>query len=216
MTVLFIRIFSVHRVYSNESVDTNTEIVSMVEEYLKQKTVITGTLDIYDDKIDAVRNLRKNSEFRDVVQDGGLYKIEADYRDIHSGDIIGVEFVAKINEKKLDIQEINLKEIKEPILEQTNDPRDYSDQEIQDFMKKFIEQKSRFTGYYNLYDQENEKLRKLKFLKIEERVRKLGIISISSAEFTDIDSNETLMVDISVENKNGKLNIQAFRIRDIN
>jgi hypothetical protein len=66
-----------------------------------------------------------------------------------------------------------------------------------------------------LYDKDAEKMRNLELVELKEEVRRLGILMSSSSQFKDVDSGEILDIDISVENKEGQLRLQALRIRGV-
>jgi hypothetical protein len=66
-----------------------------------------------------------------------------------------------------------------------------------------------------MFDEDHQKMRHLELKELKPEVRRMGIFCSSGSKFVDADSGDILVIDISVENKNGKLNMQALRIRDV-
>ena len=83
-------------------------------------------------------------------------------------------------------------------------------------MMDYIERQGKFTdGKVMLFDKDNEKMRNLELTELKEEVRRMGIFYSSSSKFVDVDTGDILDIDISVENKKGKLKVQALRIRNV-
>src|SRR3989338_1403134 len=191
-------------------------MVSAVEDALKQKTLHSGTLDIFDKEGEKVRNLRLLQENDNIFEEGGAYFLVFDYRDINAGDIVKVEFKLTEEGEDITLEGISLKEVQELAKTESIGEKEYADGEIQGFMRGYIEKQTQFTdGKLMLFDEEHQKLRNLQFTELKPEVRRMGVFYSSSAQFVDVDSGENLAIDISVENSKGKLNIQALRIRDV-
>ena len=201
---------------AQEAVDP-AGVQTAVDQALNEKVIQSGTLDLYDAKIDQVRNLRKIKRHDEVIEGDGNYYVLIDFRDINTGDVVTVE--AEVNEEDgefltenftiKDVQALNSGAA-------SQEDQTYTDEQIQAFMKEYIVKQTEFNdGLLMLYDQDAEKMRNLKLLELNPEVRRLGILNSSSSTFQDADSGETLDIDIAVENKKGKLNIQALRIRNV-
>ncbi|MCK5579732.1 MAG: hypothetical protein KAJ18_00505 [Candidatus Omnitrophica bacterium] len=200
-----------------EVFSTDVQVEEVVKASLKKRTKNTGTLDIYDEKIDAVRNLRM-IKFPEVIQkEEGSYIAAIDYRDINSGAIVTVAVTVEVKDGVLDVVNLEMDQIKELAKqhEEAGEKKEYTDHDVQDFMKTYLKQQTKFTGSLMLFDEDNNKLRKLELVELKQEVRRLGTLNISRAEFKDIESGEVLGVDVSVLDKKGSLEIQALRIREI-
>ena len=92
--------------------------------------------------------------------------------------------------------------------------KEYSDTDVQQFIQDYIKKQTKFSETMNLFDEEKNKMRNLKFLEAKETVKRLGSISIVRGNFEDVDSHEILGIDIVVQNKDGKLNLQNLFIRE--
>lgn len=191
-------------------------IISAIEDALKQKTLHSGTLDIFDKEGDKVRNLRLLQESDDISGEGGTYFVIFDYRDIHAGDIVKVEFKLTEAGENMTLEGIDIKEVQKLAQAESLEAKEYADGEIQGFMRDYIEKQTRFTdGKLMLFDEEHQKMRNLELKELKPEVRRMGVFYSSSAQFVDTDFGENLAIDISVENKNGLLKVQALRIRDV-
>ena len=193
------------------------EIQDVVKKHLQEKTKGSGTLDLFDEKIDAVRNLRMMESHDAVKKEEGLYVVPIDYRDIKTGAVVDVEVSAVNKDNAWTVKSIDIKNITEIHAGDTapDANKEYSDNEIQDVMKKYLLQQAKFTGSIALFDGERKKMRNLELLQMSKEVRRLGAISISSADFKDKDSGEKVVVDVAVENQKGKLSVQSLRIREV-
>ena len=191
-------------------------ILSVVEDALKQKTLNSGTLDIFDGEGDKVRNLRLLKKSEEISVEDGAYILVFEYRDINAGDIVKVEFKLTDKGEDITLEGIRIKDVQKLAKAESMGEKEYTDEDIQVFMRDYIDKQTRFTdGKLMLFDEENQKMRNLKLEELKTEVRRMGVFYSSSAQFVDADSGETLAVDISVENSKGKLNIQALRIRDV-
>ncbi|MCK5178333.1 MAG: hypothetical protein KAR32_02300 [Candidatus Omnitrophica bacterium] len=190
----------------------NSGLLEVAKDKLKEKTVQSGTLDIYDEGLNRVRNLRL-MKVSDVVEKDGAYLITADYRDIGSGDIVGVEADMVSASDDFIVKDARIKSV-QAIDE--GEAEEYTDDEIQAFMTEYIEKQGKFTGgKVMLFDKDNEKMRHLELTELKAEVRRMGIFYSSSSKFVDVDTNDIVDIDISVENKKGKLKVQALRIRNV-
>jgi hypothetical protein len=193
-----------------------TKVLDAVKRDLKKKTRNSGTLDIYDKDKDAVRNLRADKTHEEVAEQDGKYLTTADYRDIKTGDVAQVEIEVVQEGEEYLVKDIRIKGVQALKQDEASEAKQYSDDEVQAFMRDYLKKQTEFTdGLVMLFDKDNDKMRKLKLTELKKEVRRMGIFYISRAQFEDADTDETLSIDISVENIKGKLNTQALRIRDI-
>ena len=191
-------------------------IFSVVEDALKQRTLHSGTLDILDPEGEKVRNLRLLEKSTDISEEGGAYFLVFDYRDINDGDIVKVEFKLTGEDEAITLEGIGIKEVRKLAKAETVEGKEYSGEEVQGFMRGYIEKQTQFTdGKLMLFDEEHQKLRNLELKELKPEIRRMGVFYSSSAQFVDAESGEKLDIDISVENSKGKLNIQALRIRGV-
>lgn len=79
-----------------------------------------------------------------------------------------------------------------------------------------IKGKSKPGGVFEIMDPQINKVRRLKFLKVHNRVGKTGAYYYSCSDFKDIDSAETLDLDFDVQERMGELNIIDVRIHKVN
>jgi len=187
------------------------DILAAVTQELEQKTLYSGTLDLYDPDLDAVRNLRALSSPERVQRRDDVTAVMVDYRDINSGDIVTVAVLIVPHEDGgYAVGDLKIAGI-EPV--QKNIQEEYSDSDIQDFMKGYIEQQTKFTGDMMLYDEEREVMRHLTLQQLNPEVRRMGILYISRGVFKDIETGAILGVDLTVKNTDGQLVMDAVRIR---
>lgn len=90
-----------------------------------------------------------------------------------------------------------------------------SKDDIRATMKDYVLQKEEKEGFFEVMDPDTGKSRKLKLLKVHERVGKTGDYFYSCADFKDTESGEKLDLDLDVENRGGVLNVVAVRIHKL-
>jgi len=196
--------------------DDSAEVVAAVEEELKNKTLQSGTLDVFDKDTQKVRNLRKIKINDDVKKKRKKYFVSVEYRDINTGDIVELEIVVVKKRSGVEVADIEIKNVQKLAQTEESREKEYSDQEIQDFMHEYLDKQTQFSdGKVMLFDKDTEKMRGLVLKEIKKEVRRLGIFYHSTAKFEDADTGAILMVDISVQKKKGKLKVQALRIRKV-
>jgi len=194
----------------------NPELLEAAKDKLKEKTMQSGTLDVFDNASGQVRNLRLIELYDNVVEKEGKYLIIADYRDINTGDIVKVEIGMVSSEEDFVIGDLRIKNVKTTGEGADQAAKEYTDREIQAFMMDYIEKQGQFTdGKVMLFDKDSEKMRNLELTELKEEVRRMGIFYSSSSKFADADTGDILDIDISVENKKGTLKVQALRIRNV-
>jgi len=155
-------------------------------------------------------------KYDNVVERDGKYFVVSDYRDVNTGDKVQVEIGVIPEGAGFAVDNIRIKNVKKFDEEKSQEAKEYTDEEIQAFMQKYIKKQTQFTdGILMLFDKDNEKMRNLKLDELTKKVNRLGVFYSSRAKFVDADSGDLLDVDISVENKDGALSVQALRIRDI-
>ena len=191
-------------------------ILEAAQAALREKTIQSGTLDIYDANLNAVRNLQKMTVSDKVGEEAGTYMVTADYRDMNSGDIVTLEVMVAADGDSYKAEDIQIKSVKEFKKDESLKDKEYSDDDIRDFMRKALEDQGKFTGgKIMLFDEDAGKMRNLELLELKDEVRRLGIFYNCRGQFKDADSGELLGVDVSVENQDGRLMVQALRIRNV-
>ncbi len=221
-TVVLVSIFLfstmvVEKVLAEEVQSSQQVIQDVVKKYLQEKTKISGTLDLFDDTSKSVRNLRVIEMHPEIKSADNLFVVPIDYRDIQTGAIVNVEISVEKSNDALSVKSVEIKKVTEINAGQDAEAvkKDFSDAEVQDVMKKYIAQQSKFTGSVSLFDEDRGKMRSLELISLTEEVRRLGTLHISRAEFKDQDSGQKLGVDITVENQKGALSVQSLRIREV-
>jgi hypothetical protein len=195
---------------------SSADILKVIREDIKNRSIKSGTLDVYDETINKVRNLRTMKFPETVTDKDGMSTATIEYRDIKSGDLVTMEAIVDGKKTPLAVKELKIQQVKKLKEEKAGaEKKEFSDADIQAFMKDYLDQQVKFTGSLMLFDEERNKMRTLKLVKLDTVVKRLGIFFISRAEFKDEENGDTLDVDVSVENKEGELAVQALRIRDV-
>ena len=89
-------------------------------------------------------------------------------------------------------------------------------EDIRNTMSKYVKSQSKKTdGYFEVQDVDLDIVRKLKLLRVHERVGKTGDYYYSCADFEDTDSGDTLDLDIDVSFKDGNLEVADVRIHKL-
>jgi hypothetical protein len=184
--------------------DASTPNVEAVKSEIQNRKMTSGTLDIYDSKTDKVRTL----DLMDLKEEGD--KVTGHFRDTKTGDVVSVQ--VKVTDGKVGDFEITGSEPAQALQEVK---KDYSDQELKDFMKDYITTQSAGTGVFQLFDEKTQKMRQLEFVKLQDKVRRYGIIGITTAEFKEKDTGNTILTDVNVENGKEGLNVTAVRIKNV-
>ena len=199
----------------NAAAANDQEILDAVRKEIRSQSMASGTLDIYDPGIDAVRNLR-TMEFPTEVTIGGDGRFTAliKFRDVNSGAVVDIEAVAQQQDGTVQVEDLKITGVQELDKGEDLSTKEYTDQEIQDFMKRYLAQQMQFTGSIMLYDEDRGVMRKIKLLELDPEVRRMGIFYNSRGQFEDLDSGDILGIDVAVQNEDGNLGVQALRIRD--
>jgi hypothetical protein len=192
------------------------QVEKIVRDTLDEKMKLTGKLDLYDSGLNKVRNLEYTNLREEIAQEGSLYLAIIDFRDAETGELVEVKAVVEDKEGVLGFksQEI-LKVNPNPFLSPDQAAKVYSDEEVKDVMKKYLDQKSVFSGTFDIFDETAQKLRHLKFVNLKEEVRRFGILAIGTAQYEDAETQEKSDLDVTVENVLGVLNVQAVRIKNV-
>lgn len=193
--------------------DEAGDLKETVKKALWERVRVTGTLDLFDAKINAVRHLKMMDFHGKLVPEGNQLKAVIDYRDIDTGDVVTVNAALVKKDSAWSVTETVIASVKEA--PKVDENKVYSDAELQTFMNEYLQAQVKFTGTLMLFDEDRSKMRKLELVGLDGEVRRLGTLSISRANFKDKDSGENLGVDVTVENKKGKLSVQALRIREV-
>ena len=192
---------------------SQAKILDAVKAAIKDRSKTTGSLDIYDGKAEKVRNLDLMDLQPTIGKDGDDQVVIGDFRDMKSGDVVTVEIKVAETNGAYDIKDTVITGAKAPEAAK-EEKKDFTDAEIQSFMNEYVSTQAQTTGTFDLYDEKLAKMRNLELVKIDDKVRHYGIIGISTAEFKDKNSGDTVMVDVTTENKGG-LSVTAMRIKGI-
>ncbi len=189
-----------------------------IRSYLQEKTKFSGSLDIYDRDTDKVRNLKLINIRRDSLSgEGPEYNIGADFRDVNSGDIMDVSIRLVEDAGALTVGEIAIKGVK--YKKKEKDPallnKKFTDKEVKDYIQDHIAKYSKFGGTYGLFDKDNEVYRQLKLDNLGDQVRNFGVLYINTVEFVDDKTGDRVSVDITLQNKDGELDVKTVRIKKI-
>lgn len=187
-------------------------IVDAVQAELTERRKASGKLDIFDANANKVRTLDLIEFKAGTKQDGDNEVVQADFRDTSSGDIVTMDIKVQKEDIGYAVKEMTITNVAEPTAKEVK--KDYTDEEVIAFMKDYIDVQSQGTGTFDLYDEKTQKMRNLQLVTLDPKVRRYGIITISTATFTDKNTNDTVMVDVNAENKNG-LGITAMRIKGV-
>ena len=91
-----------------------------------------------------------------------------------------------------------------------------SNEDIRGAMKSYVEAESQKTGgNFEVSDPDTNKTRKLSLTRVHERVGKTGDYYYSCADFKDVDSGESLDLDLDVEDQNGQLKVVDVRVHKV-
>jgi len=199
----------------NASDKTEDIVRELIKKELDKRMKVTGKLDIFDEKANLVRNLSLIDFLGGVNQTEGNYVSQMDFRDFRTGDIVTVEAVVVLNDGEWMVRKLYIKEAR-PVKVESNSEvvkkEEYSDQEIKDFMLAYLERQAKFTGNFNAFDEDKNKLRKLTPGQFNDEIRHFGIRFIAKTECEDVESKEKINVDVTIENKEGQLSVKSVRI----
>ena len=87
--------------------------------------------------------------------------------------------------------------------------------DIRNAMKSYVESNLQ-DGTFNVPDEETGKPRKLRLIRVHERVGKTGSYYYSCADFKDTESDDLLDLDLDVEDQSGTLKVVDVRIHKVN
>lgn len=194
----------------DESLSLQQGVEMIVRSDIKKRALMSGTLDLYDGKIDKVRNL----SLLEMLKDEKSKADQTDsltFRDMNSGAIVTVKAQLAKKNGTLIVENYQILKVEE-LVKKNVEAMEYVDAEVQKFMMEYLKNQAKFSGYFNIYDEKNSKLRKLTPIQFQKKVRKFGILLISRVECTDTESKEKLEIDVTVENKEGSLKIKSMRI----
>ena len=183
------------------------------QQYISEKSKITGHLDLYDENIDAVRNLKllewtelKDGEENQKIQHG-------DFRDFRTGDTVEVGLVIDVQQMQVEKARIvALKETTPEVSAEALD-KDFTQGDVQAAITDYIEQKSKFTKTFGFFDPTLEKFLKLDFDQFQGDMRRFGVLYIQTTVFVEAGSEDPVALDITVENVNGQLQVQKIKRR---
>lgn len=209
MRVIYCLILAALLIASNAS--AKGDLTQMTEAAYKNLSKVSGTLDIYDRKIDAVRNLKFIKHLEGVEETREQYTTKGVYRDIQTGDVLEVNALFEKSESKSEFIKFEIGGILEKL--EKKEDKEYTDEEILAFMKNNIETRAKWTGTYDIYDEKRGAMLKLELTEIGPDIRKFGKLSIASMNTKDTVSGANITLDITVEKNNGELSVKSVRIK---
>lgn len=187
-------------------------VMDAIKSDITERRKASGKLDIFDGKINKVRTLDFMEFKPDTKQDGDMQLVQADFRDTTTGDIVTMDIkVAKDNNAHI-VKDMTIASVVAPVVKEVK--KEFTEEEIKSFMLEYIDTQAQATGTFDLYDEKTQKMRNLQFVKLDEKLRRYGIIAISTAEFKDKNTGDTVMVDVNTENKEG-LSVTAMRLKSV-
>jgi hypothetical protein len=191
----------------------STGLLDFAKSSIEEKSKATGHLDLFDEKINKVRNLDLMEMNPTVEKKDNLDVVSGKFRDVASGDIVTLHISIEEKDGAKSVKDITIGEISAATVAAAADPNhEFTDQEIQDVMKKYLDKKSQFTGSFDIFDEKLQALRNLKVGAFEPSVRRFGTRFISRVETTDMKSAETVLLDLSVDNNAGNLEVKNVKI----
>jgi hypothetical protein len=206
-------IFIAGMVCAAEEIAQPSGILDFTKSAIEEKSKATGHLDIFDEKINKVRNLDLMDMDPAVETKDGLNVLRGKFRDVASGDIVTLQISIEEKDGAKSIKDMTIGEVSAAANATAADPNhEFTDQEIQDVMKKYLDKKSQFTGSFDIFDEKLQALRNLKVGAFEPTVRRFGTRFISRVETTDMKSGETVLLDLSVDNTAGNLEVKNVKI----
>lgn len=192
-------------------------IVNFIKDYLKEKAKYTGKVDLYDEKINKVRNLDLMDIEKSGARENDQYVTRAKFRDFGTGDITTVKIMVGIKGGKLETPGLTIENVDKIVPANVGDPdHQYTDEEIKDAIVKYLKQKSQFTGTFDMFDDKIQKMRKLETGNVQEKVRKFGSRFIGRVDAVERAVDEKLELDVSVDNKEGLLEVKSVKIHSVN
>ncbi len=192
-------------------------IINFIKDYLKEKAKYTGKVDLYDEKINKVRNLDLMDIEKNGTRENDQYVTRAKFRDFGTGDIATIKIVVGIKGGKFETPSLTVENVDKIVAANTPDPtHQHTDQEVKDAIVKYLKKKSEFTGTFDMFDEKTQKMRKLETGNVQEKIRKFGSRFIGRVDSVDRAVDEKLELDVSVDNKEGLLEVKSVKIYSVN
>jgi hypothetical protein len=187
-------------------------LMDAIKADITERRKASGKLDIFDGTINKVRTLDLIEFKADPKQDGDMQLVQADFRDTTSGDIVTMDIKVTKDNDVYTVKEMTIASVAAPAVKEIK--KEYTEEEVKSFIQEYIDTQSQATGTFDLYDEKTQKMRNLQLVKLGEKLRRYGIIAISTVEFTDKNTGDTVMVDVNTENKEG-LSVTAMRLKSV-
>lgn len=193
---------------------TSSALQEMIDEDLKERTKYSGTLDIFDPQINAVRHLQKIELPKELSAEGEGKTAVGKFRDTASGAMVQVLFVMGSADGLLTVSDIKIGKVEELSADtSTAELKTYSDEDVRNFINTYLESQQKFSGNMTIFDEKQQKLRSVQLQALEAQVRRFGKLSIVRGTFKDTETQSPLAVDITVENAKTGLQIQSLIVR---
>jgi hypothetical protein len=186
-------------------------VVDAIKADISERRKSSGKLDLFDGETNKVRTLDL-IEFKGTAKEDEMEVVQADFRDTTTGDIVTMNIKITNTDGVIAVKDMNIASVAAPAVKEVK--TEYTDEEVMKFMREYIETQSQGTGTFDLYDEKAQKMRNLQFVKLNEKLRRYGIIAIAGAEFTDKNTGDIVSVDVNTENKQG-LSVTAMRLKSV-
>jgi hypothetical protein len=191
------------------------EIIEVVRNQIKEKALVTGTLDFYDKEKDFVRNLRLLDVHNGPKDEANNHVAEAKFRDLKTGDVVFLDIVINPGSKQVEAMRIaKVEELFAP-QKKIKTKVEYNNSDVHQTVKNYINEQTRVSESLMLFDEKSNTMRNLELVELSDDVRQLGIYYTVPATFKDRDTEDMLDVDISLKLEDGELGVQRLRLRKI-
>jgi len=187
-------------------------VADVIKAEVTKRKKASGKLDLYDVQANKVRTLDLINLRPEVKKDGDLSVVTGDFRDTSSGDVVALDIKLTGDAGSYAVKEMTIASVTAAPVQEIK--AEYTDDEVKTFMKEYVDTQAQATGSFDLYDEKAKNMRSLELVKVDDKLRRYGIIAIATAEFKDKKTGDTVFVDINTENKEG-LSVTAMRLKSV-
>lgn len=187
-------------------------VADVIKAEVTKRKKASGKLDLYDVQANKVRTLDLINLRPEVKKDGDLSVVTGDFRDTSSGDVVALDIKLTGDAGSYAVKEMTIASVTAAPVQEIK--AEYTDDEVKTFMKEYVDTQAQATGSFDLYDEKAKNMRSLELVKVDDKLRRYGIIAIATAEFKDKKTGDSVFVDINTENKEG-LSVTAMRLKSV-
>lgn len=187
-------------------------VADVIKAEVTKRKKASGKLDLYDVQANKVRTLDLINLRPEVKKDGDLSVVTGDFRDTSSGDVVALDIKLTGDAGSYAVKEMTIASVTAAPVQEVK--AEYTDDEVKTFMKEYVDTQAQATGSFDLYDEKSKNMRSLELVKVDDKLRRYGIIAIATAEFKDKKTGDAVFVDINTENKEG-LSVTAMRLKSV-